>query len=120
MWRERQRLWCGLPWTFTVYKFDETRLYIESGFLNKRFDEIRLYRVLDMTVTRSLIQRMFGLGTIHLKTFDKTLSTLKIKNIRNCLNVKEQLAQLVESERDEKRVTTREFVGDVEDGIEEM
>ncbi len=47
---QRKRLWCGLPWTFTVYSFDSERLFIKSGMLNIKEDEIRLYRILDLNV----------------------------------------------------------------------
>ena len=76
MWRQRKRIWCGLPWTFTVYSFDEERILVDSGVFTKRQDEIRLYRVLDLSVSRTLIQRIFGMGTIHLKTSDKTMAIL--------------------------------------------
>lgn len=109
-WRERKRIWCGLPLTFTVYSFDNERLYIDSGFLNQRQDEVRLYRILDLSVTRSLSQRIFGLGTIHISSSDKTLTNFDIINIRNVKEVKEQLSNLIEEERTKKRVSTREFM----------
>ena len=114
MWKERKRLWCGLPWTFTIYSFDESRLFVEKGFLNKTIDEVRLYRVLDIGVTRSLLQRIFGLGTIQLHTSDKTLGDFSIVNIKHVMDVKEKLSALIEDEREKKRVATREFVGDCE------
>lgn len=110
IWKARKRLWCGLPWTFTVYSFDEERLYVEKGFFNQRQDEVRLYRVRDIAVTRSLIQRIFGLGTVHLVTSDKMLGSFDLVNIRDTRNVKEQLSELVERQRDAKRVSTREFM----------
>ncbi len=112
LWRERKRLWCGLPWTFTVYSFDEERIFIESGFLNQRQDEVRLYRILDVSVTRSFIQRIFGLGTIHFNSSDKTLGDFDIVNIKNVKEVKEQLSALIEKQRELKRVSTREFIND--------
>lgn len=115
LWKERKRIWCGLPLTFTVYSFDPERFYLKSGFLNQREDEVRLYRVQDLTVTRSLSQRIFGLGTILVSSSDKTLGDFEIKNIRHVMDVKEQLSGLVETQRDKKRVYTRENVsGDPE------
>ena len=109
LWRERNRIWCGLPWTFTVYSFDEERFYLESGFLNQRHDEVRLYRILDVSVTRSLLQRIFGMGTIHVNSSDQTLGDFEIKNIKNVMAINEQLSNLVEMQRDKKRVHTREM-----------
>lgn len=51
------------------------------------------------------------MGTIHADSNDKTMKAFDISNIRNCEDVKEQLSRLVEQERDNKRVSSREFIG---------
>ncbi len=71
IWSDRRRLWCGLPWTFTTYRLTEDRLFVKSGFLNLREDEVRLYRIKDLVLRRSLLQRMFGLGTIQIISSEK-------------------------------------------------
>ena len=115
VWTERKRIWCGLPLTFTIYSYDEERFYIKTGFLNQREDEVRLYRVQDLTITRSFIQRIFGMGSIHVNSSDKTMGDFEIRNIKNVAEVKEKLSELVEIQRDKKRVNTREYVsGDAE------
>ena len=50
-------------------------------------------------------------STIHVDSSDKTMKAFDISNIRNCEDVKEQLSRLVEQERDNKRVSSREFIG---------
>jgi len=115
MWRERKRNAIGLPWTFTVYSFDDERFFLDRGFFTKTQDEVRLYRILDMSVERTLWQRIFGMGTIHLHTSDKTLGDFDVKNIRNVMEVKEQLSKAVEAMRDKKRVVSREYMSDSHD-----
>ena len=110
LWRARKRIWCGLPWTFTVYSFDEERIFVDTGFFTKRQDEIRMYRVLDISVTRTFGQRIFGMGTIHLKTSDKTMGDFDIKNIKKVMDVKMQLSDLIEENREKKSVVSREFM----------
>ena len=110
LWKERKRIWCGLPWTFTVYSFDEERIFVDTGFFNKRQDEIRMYRVLDITVTRKFGQRLFGMGSIQLKTSDKTMGDFEIKNIKKVMDVKTQLSDLIEANREKKRISGREFM----------
>lgn len=110
LWRERKRWWCGVPWTFTVYSLDDERLHIESGFLNQRSDEVRLYRIMDIALTRTLSQRIFGLGTVHLSSSDKTLGNFALVNIKRPKELKELLSSLIEKQRDKKRVSTREFI----------
>ena len=112
LFKQRKRNWCGLPWSFTVYSFDEERLFIKTGVLSIKEDEIRLYRILDLSLKRSFIQRIFGLGTITVDSSDKTMKCFEIQNIKNSKEVKEQLSQLVEEERQRKRISGREFMSD--------
>lgn len=120
VWSDRKRNWLGLPWTFTVYGLSQDRLFIKSGALNIHEDEVRLYRILDLSLRRSFWQRIVGLGTIHIDSSDKTMKAFDMQNIRNCEAVKEQLSQLVEQERDNKRVSSREFMGGYEGEDEEF
>lgn len=115
IWKQRKRIWCGLPWTFTVYSLSEDRLFIESGVLNKRQDEIRLYRVLDVSLRRSLGQRIFGMGTIHICSSDKTMKDFDLVNIVNSEEVKEMISEHVEQQREKKRVVSREYMSDEHD-----
>ncbi len=110
VWEDRKRLWCGLPWTFTKYSFDKERLFIERGLLNQRSDEVRLYRITDVSLVRTLWQRVFGIGTIHLNTVDKTLGNFSLVNIKRPKEVKELLSTTVEQQRDKKRVSSREVL----------
>ena len=115
LWKDRKRTIFGLPLSFTKYSLDEERLFIESGFLNSKEDEIRLYRITDISLTRTLGQKLFGIGSIKCCSADKTLGDFIIKNIKNPKEVKEQISELVEKQRDAKRVSSREFLGDTAD-----
>ena len=54
---------------------------------------------------------MFGVGTIILSTADQTLPTMKIESIKDCERVYRALSNIVEKERDEKRVLGKEMFG---------
>ena len=112
VWQDRKRIIFGLPWTFTKYRLTKEKLCIESGFLNKREEEIRLYRIMDLSLHRPLGQRIFGLGTIHCCTADKSTPEFDILRIKNASDVKEMLSDMVEQQRDEKRISAREFMMD--------
>ena len=112
VWRARKRNFLGLPWTFTVYGFSKDRLFIKTGVFSTKEDEVRLYRITDVSLHRSLWQRIMGMGSIKIYSADQSLGDFEIKNIRDCENVKEQLSQLVEDERQAKRVSSREFLMD--------
>ena len=116
VWKDRKRTFLGLPWSFTVYKLTEEKLMIETGFFSKKEEEIRLYRIMDLTLNRTLGQRIFGLGTIHCCTADKSTPEFDILKIKNSKEVKELLSDLIEKQRDEKRISAREFMDDGYDG----
>ena len=110
LWKDRKRTFLGLPWSFTVYELDEERFMIKTGFFTKKEDEVRLYRIMDVSLKRTLGQRIFGLGTITCVSADRSLGNFEIKNIKNSRDVKEMLSDNVEIQRDKKRVTNREFM----------
>ena len=116
VWQDRKRIILGLPWTFTKYVLTKEKLLIQTGILNTKEEEVRLYRIMDVTLRRSLAQRMFGLGTIHCCSADKSTPEFDIKWIPDSAAVKEKLSDLVEAERMAKRVSSREFMSDEDDG----
>ena len=116
VWQDRKRIIFGLPWTFTKYVLTKEKLLVQTGILNTKEEEVRLYRIMDVTLRRSLAQRMFGLGTIHCCSADKSTPEFDIKWIPDSSAVKEKLSGLVEAERMAKRVSSREFMTDEDDG----
>lgn len=109
IWKDRKRIVLfGLPLSFTTYAVTREVLYIKSGLLTTHEDEVRLYRVMDISLKRTLFQKMFGLGTIHCCSGDKTLKDFDIINIKKPQEVKATLSDLIEKQRDAKRVYSRE------------
>ncbi|NLI53593.1 MAG: PH domain-containing protein [Clostridiales bacterium] len=122
VWKDRKRIIFGLPWTFTRYSLTQEKLIVDTGFISRKEDEIRLYRILDITLKRPLGQRIWGLGTISLNTADKTSPEVEIKRIKHAKRVKEMLSDMIERERDEKRIAAREFMGygDMDDDVDHI
>ncbi|MDO5131897.1 MAG: PH domain-containing protein [Eubacteriales bacterium] len=108
IWADRKRNFLGLPWSFTKYLLTPDRLFINTGFLNSREDEVRLYRITDITLTRSLWQKITGTGTIHCDSADQTMRNFDIKNIKKPEQTREQLSNMVEESRRANRVYTKE------------
>ena len=121
LWSDRKRwLLFGLPWTFTKYTCTPEKFVVQSGILRQREEEIRLYRIMDLTLERTFLQRIFGLGTIICDTVDKSSPKLEIRNIKDSRQVKDLISNAVEEERVKKRVSSREFMAsEDEDGVEE-
>ena len=114
IWKDRKRTIFGLPLSFTVYTLTGEKLLIDTGFLNKRQEEIMLFRITDVTLIRRLSQIIFGVGTIHCCSADKTTPEFDITNIKDAKYVKEILSTEVFRERKENKVSSREILFDDE------
>lgn len=114
IWKDRRRR-MGMPLSFTRYRMSEDRLFLSVGLLNVRDEELLLYRVRDISVRRSLWQRLFGMGSVTVTSSDKTTPTLLLKNIKDPMQVKEILHQQVEDAKLRRRVRIGEIMGDMDE-----
>ena len=117
LWKDRKRV-CGLPLTFTRYFLSEDRLFLETGLLNLRQDEILLYRVRDIGLNITLGQRIFGVGSVKVISTDKSLPELVLKNIKQPREVKEMIHRQVEEAKAQRRMRVGELLGD-DDGLDD-
>ena len=88
----------------TVYELTTERLRTTTGILNRREDELELYRVKDYAVDRPFILRLVGLGNLTIVTADATTPTVLIKAVSGVEAVRDHLRLAVENARDRKRV----------------
>lgn len=109
IWKDRKRR-LGLPLSFTRYAMAEDRLFVSVGFLNIKDEELLLYRVRDINTSRTLGQRIFGVGTVTVMSSDKTTPSLLLKNIKNPMEVKELLHKQVEEMKIRRRVRVGEIM----------
>lgn len=111
VWSDRKHTLFGLPWSFTKYILTDEKLLIVKGFWKQNEEEIRLYRIFDMTLSRTVRDRMDRVGTIHCCSGDKSAPEFDIKRIRNARQVKEMLSDLVEKQKIARGVSVREEMG---------
>lgn len=117
IWKDRKRF-LGMPLSFTRYAMSEDRLFLSVGFWNIRDEEILLYRIRDISSSRSLWQRIFGVGTVTVTSSDKTTPSLALKNIKNPVEVKELIHTQVEEMKLRRRVRVGEIMSTDMDGDE--
>lgn len=97
---ERKRwTFFGLPFTFTKYSITHKKIIIQSGLLTSLENEILLYRVMDLSLRRTLFQKMFGLGTVIISSRDKTSPELEVTNIKNSKLFMDTVSELVEEDK---------------------
>jgi uncharacterized membrane protein YdbT with pleckstrin-like domain len=109
IWKDRKRF-LGMPLSFTRYSLTEDRLFHSVGFFNIQDDEVLLYRVRDINTSRTLWQRLFGVGTVTVMSSDKSMPTMVLKNIKNPIAVKELLHEQVEEMKIRRRVRVGEIM----------
>ena len=119
VWKDRKRTFFGLPLSFTVYTLDQEKLFVKTGVLKLTEDEVRLYRIKDITLTQTLGQRILGIGTLHCCSSDATLREFDIKNIKKPRQIRDLLSEMIENERLKKRVRSFEHM-DVDEDSEEI
>ena len=114
---QEQKRWTflGLPFTFTKYLFHENDLQIRRGFLNSTEDDTYMYRIIDVKLQQSLVQKMFGLGTIVCYTSDATDKTLVIKNIKHAREIKDFIYTASEEAKMRRRTVNMQNIGDYDD-----
>lgn len=119
VWKDRKRPFLGLPWSFTVYSLDAEKLFIKTGVLNLTEDEVRLYRIKDITLRQSFGQRILGIGTLHCCSSDATMKEFDIKHIKKPRYVRDLISRMTEEERLKKRVRNLETMDEYDDeGVE--
>ena len=109
IWKDRKR-YLGLPLSFTRYALSDDRLFCSVGFLNIKDEEVLLYRIRDINTTRTLGQRIFGVGTVTVLSSDKSMPTLVLKNVKHPMGVKELLHEQVEQMKIQRRVRVGEIM----------
>lgn len=104
---ERKRiLFFGLPWTFTKYTVEEDVINIRAGLLKTIEDDCYMYKVTDVKLETSLMERIFKLGTVVCYTGDVTHQILKLIHIKNARAVKDFILEQSEAQRMKKRTLT--------------
>lgn len=109
---ERKRwLFLGLPFTFTKYIVKEDMITIEAGFLRKVENDCYMYKVQDVEHTASLIERIFGMGTVVCYTGDTTHPRLVLEHIRNSRALKDFILKQSEEARMKRRTVNMLDIG---------
>ncbi|EDY85598.1 conserved hypothetical protein [gamma proteobacterium HTCC5015] len=102
-------LWKWLVVKNTGYEITTQRLKTSYGVLNKKVDELELYRVKDSQLEQPFVLRLFSLSNIVLMTSDRSHPTVVIKAVPNGQDLREKIREYVEERRDSKRVREVDF-----------
>ena len=104
---ERKRLlFFGLPWTFTKYLLKDEILTTNKGFFKTVINDCYMYKIVDVQLEKSLIEKMFGLGTVVCYTSDTTDKIMKITHVRHAEQIKNFILEKSETMRMKRRTLT--------------
>jgi len=99
IWQDKRRPVFGKPLSFTKYILYPDRLIIESGLLSIRREEIRLYRIKDITMHQTVTQRLFKVGTLKLQNMDPSAPRCLLRDILMPGEVMQLISDLANKER---------------------
>ena len=109
---ERKRwLFLGLPFTFTKYTIREDILTIATGFFKTVENDCYMYKIQDVEHSATLVEKMFGLGTVTCFTGDTTHPKLVLLHIKNSRVVKDFILRQSEEARLKRRTVNMLDIG---------
>lgn len=121
MYRERKRLlFLGLPWTFTKYTIKPDMITIEDGLLKTEENDCYMYRIQDVKLVTTLMERIFGLGTVICYTGDVTNPEIHLTHIKKAKEIKNYILKASEEARITRRTLNTVDIGAItseNDGI---
>lgn len=100
---KKRTAFLGLPIYFTTYTIADDMINVKEGFFKLVENDCYMYKIQDVSLTRTLIERMFGLSTVTCYTGDTTSPQLVLKHIKNGKAIKEFLLQASDEERMKRR-----------------
>lgn len=119
---ERKRwLFFGLPFTFTKYTVKEDMITIQTGLFKTVENDCYIYKVQDVQLTATLIEKLFKLGTVVCHTGDTTHPQLVLEHIHNARAIKDFILRESEEARLKRRTVNMLDIGtDDLDDIEDI
>ncbi len=117
---ERKRwLFLGLPFTFTKYIIKENVLTIDSGLFKRVENDCYMYKIQDVELVTSLMERIVGIGTVVCYTGDSTHPKLLLSHIKNAKAIKDFILEASEQARMKRRTLNTLDIGAEADDLDD-
>lgn len=101
-------IWIWIKTRSEIYEVTTQRIKLHTGILNKKTEDIELYRVKDTTLEEPALLRFYGAGNIIVETHDMTSQHITLRGVPGARELREKLRASIEAVRDRKRVRTVE------------
>jgi uncharacterized membrane protein YdbT with pleckstrin-like domain len=101
-------VWPWIVWRTQHYIFTNERVILQFGVFHRERRDIPLHRVNDHTMNQTLIDRMFGCGTLVIESAGERGQTTLI-DVPKVQRVQSLLYELVDTDRDRHSLGDNEF-----------
>ena len=92
------------------YKVTTERIIIKEGLSSTSENEIEYYRIKDLSVTQTMMQKLLNIGTIHIQSAGIQNTNLEMKGIPNAHALREQMRGAVKNTRKDNNVRINESI----------
>ena len=94
----------------TRYRLTTQRLFVQTGLIAKKLEEVELFRVKDVTLSQGILQRLLGVGNVVVLSSDDTTPRLELAGILNPVEVKEQIRNAFRASRQREGLRMGEYI----------
>jgi uncharacterized membrane protein YdbT with pleckstrin-like domain len=91
--------WPWMKWRMTHYLFTNERVVLQFGIFHRERRDIPLHRINDHTMNQSLVDRMYGCGTLTIESAGERGQT-NLRDVPKVQRVQTLLYDLVDKDRD--------------------
>lgn len=102
------KLWVDLK--SMQYRLTNQRLFVLKGLFSKETQELELFRIKDIAVQQSLLQRVLGYGQVTIVSSDDTTPTVTMRGIANPIGIKELVRENYKEARKALGLRATEFI----------
>lgn len=113
--------WPWMKWRMTHYLFTTERVVLQFGIFHRERRDIPLHRINDHTMNQTLVDRMFGCGTLTIESAGERGQT-NLKDVPKVQRVQTLLYDLVDKDRDKHALgddEMREIMKDLKGGSDD-
>ena len=109
---ERKRLlFFGLPWTFTKYTITPSMLTVDEGLIKTTENDCYMYKIQDVRLSQSLLEKIFKLGTVECFSGDVTHPDMRLIHVKNAREIKNYILEASEEARMKRRTINTVDIG---------
>ncbi len=102
--------WSWLQTRAIRYRLTTERLFITTGLIGRRQNEMELFRIKDVSFSQTIGQRMLGLGTVRVISTDDSAPDISITGIPDAEKLKDLLREHYRAARRREGMRATEFI----------